>query len=154
MNGYRWFPWAIAVALGCVMAVNGALAYLASSSSTGLVTEHPYESGNGYNRVLAAAAASDALGWHVALTAPQSRRGALSVVLSDRDGKPLAGLEVSAVIVRPVEPLPDLALPLAETAPGRYQAPVTLSRPGQWEVRIAARRGGELFQYAQRIVVK
>ncbi len=132
MNGYRWFPWAIAVAFACVIAVNGAMAYLASSSSTGLVTEHPYESGNGYNRVLAAAAASDALGWHAALTAPESREGAVSVALSDRDGKPLSGLDVSAVIVRPIEPLPDLPLALTETAPGRYVAAVALSRPGQW----------------------
>jgi len=64
MGSYRWIPWSFAGALGVVVMVNGALAYLAVSSSTGLVTEHPFESGNGYNRVLAAAAAQDALGWH------------------------------------------------------------------------------------------
>lgn len=63
MSSYRWIPWAIAGALGVVVAVNGALAYFAVTSSTGLVSEHPFTDGNTYNRVLDAAAAQDALGW-------------------------------------------------------------------------------------------
>jgi nitrogen fixation protein FixH len=154
MSSYRWVPWAFAAALGVVVLVNGALAYFAVSSSTGLVTEHPYTEGTEYNRVLAAAAASDALGWHAALASPGGQTGKLAVSLTDRTGAPLAGLKVSAVIASPVEPLPDRVLPLAEIAPGRYQAPVALSRAGQWEIRIAAERGADVFQFAQRVVVK
>ena len=156
MSRYRWIPWAFAGALGVVVVVNGALAYFAVTSSTGLVTEHPYESGNDYNRVLAAAAAEDALGWHGTLDFAGSGDGAgeLRVVFADRAGRPLTGLAVTAVIARPVEPLPDTDLSLTEAADGRYRAAVALPRRGQWEVRIAARRGAERFDFARRIVVK
>lgn len=157
MSSYRWIPWVIAAGLGVVVVVNGALAYLAESSSTGLVTEHPYENGTEYNRVLAVAAASDALGWHGRLgfaAAPGSREGELAVEITDRAGRPLPGLTVSAVVVSPVEPRPDLRLPLAEAGAGRYRAPLALGRLGQWEVRVAARRGSDFFEFAQRIVIK
>lgn len=156
MGTYRWIPWTFAGALGVVVVVNGALAYFAISSSTGLVTEHPYESGNDYNRVLAAAAAQDALGWHGTLSFASTGddAGKLSVELADRGGQKLAGLAVTARISRPVEPLPDTDLTLAEAEAGHYRGAVTLARPGQWEVHVVARRGDDVFQFAQRIVVK
>lgn len=157
MSSYRWIPWVIAAGLGVVVIVNGALAYFAETSSTGLVTEHPYESGREYNQVLAVAAASDALGWHGRLgfaAAPGSRSGELAVELTDRAGQKLRGLTVGAVIVSPVEPQPNLKLRLAEAGDGTYQAALALSRLGQWDVRIAARRGSDFFEFEQRIIVK
>ena len=153
---YRWIPWAIAASLGVVMAVNGALAYFAIASSTGLVTEHPYDEGNGYNRVLAAAAAQDALGWHgvVRFAGTEVGTGELDALFTDRDGKPLDHLAVTAHVVRPVEPLPPVVISLAEAAAGQYTGAAALPHPGQWEVRIAARRGGDLYEFAQRIIVK
>jgi nitrogen fixation protein FixH len=157
MSTYRWIPWVIAAGLGVVVIVNGALAYFAETSSTGLVTEHPYESGREYNRVLAVAAASDALGWHGHLdfaAAPGSRHGELAVELADRAGQPLRGLTVGAIIVSPVAPQPDTRLPLVEAGNGRYQAMLALSRLGQWDVRVAARRGSDFFEFEQRIIIK
>lgn len=156
MSTYRWIPWSFAGALGVVVMVNGALAYFALTSSTGLVTEHPYESGNDYNRVLAAAAAQDALGWRgtLAFTATGAEAGEIAVELADRAGRKLTGLAVTALVTRPVGPLPDTRLALAEAEAGRYRSPVALTGPGQWDVQIVARRGGEIFQFAQRIVVK
>lgn len=156
MSSYRWIPWSFAAALGVVVAVNGALAYFAVSSSTGLVTAHPFESGNDYNRVLAAAEAQDALGWRgrLAFTAAGAGAGEIAVELADRAGRKLSGLAVTALVTRPVEPLPDTELTLVEADAGRYRSPVVLTRPGQWEVRVLARRGGDVFQFAQRIVVK
>jgi nitrogen fixation protein FixH len=152
---YRWIPWAFAGALGVVAAVNGALAYLAVTSSTGLVNEHPFEAGNTYNSVIDAGAAQDALGWHGTIRFAGGERGELAAAFTDRDGKPLTGLAVTAHFVRPVEPLPEVTLSLPETAAaGRYAGAAELSRRGQWEVRIAARRGADLFEFAQRIVVK
>lgn len=156
MSSYRWIPWSFAGALGVVVAVNGALAYFAVSSSTGLVTAHPFESGNDYNRVLAAAETQDALGWRgtLAFTAAGAGAGEIAVELADRAGQKLSGLAVTALVARPVEPLPDTELRLVEADAGRYRSPVALTRPGQWEVRVVARRGGDVFQFAQRIVVK
>lgn len=152
----RWIPWAIAAGLAVVVAVNGALAYFAVASSTGLVTEHPFELGNGYNRVLDAGAAQDALGWHgvVRFVASGAGEGEITARFTDRDGKPLSGLTVTAHVVRPVEPLPETTLALPETNAGSYAAAALLARPGQWELRLAARRGSDLFELAQRIVVR
>jgi nitrogen fixation protein FixH len=152
----RWIPWAFAGALAVVVVVNGALAYFAVASSTGLVTGRAFAEGTAYNRVLDAGAAQDALGWRgaVRFAAVAAQRGELAALITDRDGLPLNGLAVTAHVVRPVEPLPEVTLALPETASGRYAGAAELSRPGQWEVRIAARRGADLFEFAQRIVVK
>jgi nitrogen fixation protein FixH len=147
----RWIPWAIAGALGVVVAANGALAYFAVSSSPGLVTEHPFDEGNSYNHVLDAAAAEDALGWHGWLHAAA---GEVVAELTDRDGQPLHGLAVSARLVRPLGPLPEVRLDLRETAPGRYAAPAASERAGQWDMHMTARRGADHFALTQRIVVK
>jgi nitrogen fixation protein FixH len=155
-NAYRWIPWTFVGGLAVVVAVNGVLAYFAIVSSTGLVTEQPFERGNDYNRVLDAAAAQDALGWRGAVHfAPSGDSGgALAAELTDRSGRPLSGLSVTARLVRPVEPLPDLVVPLAEIGGGRYAAVTAVSRPGQWDVQVVARQGAALFAFAQRIVVK
>jgi nitrogen fixation protein FixH len=154
-GGYRWFPWAIGASLGFVVAVNLALAYFAVNSSTGLVTEHPFESGNGYNSVLAEAAAEDALGWraHLALSGTAAARH-LSVALRDRAGAPLAGATVAAKLERPVEPAPAVPVAFRETAPGTYEADLPDLRAGQWEVHLVARRGDDLYQQGERIIVR
>jgi nitrogen fixation protein FixH len=155
-SAYRWFPWGIAGAMAFVVAVNLVLTYLAFSSSNGLVTEHPYDEGNGYNAVLAAGARQDALGWKaaVAFTPSGKSRGELTATLKDRAGKPLAGLAVTAHLERPVEPIPPVALPLREGDDGRYAATAALDRPGQWNVRVVARRGDDFYEFSERIFVQ
>lgn len=152
----RWIPWAFAGALGVVVIANVALAYFAATSSTGLVTEHPFEAGSSYNRVLAAAAAQDALRWHgtVRFTASGTAQGDIAAEFADATGRPLSGLAVTVQIVRPVEPLPERSLSLPETARGRYAAAVQFARLGQWELRVVARRGHDVFAFAQRVILK
>lgn len=152
----RWIPWTFAGALGLVVVVNAAFAYIAVSTSPGLVTDHPYTEGTGYNRVLAQGEAQDALGWRgtISFTGMVGAPGELAARLIDRTGKPLDGVTVTAHIIRPVEALPEIAVSLPETAAGRYAAATALSRPGQWEVQVAARRGADLYEFAQRIIVK
>jgi nitrogen fixation protein FixH len=155
-SGYRWFPWAIAASMAMVVAVNVALAYFAVTSSTGLVTEHPFEAGTGYNAVLSEAAAEDALGWHAKLAVSSSAGSSrhLEVRLHDRAGAPLDGATVTARLERPVEPVPPVPASLTESASGSYGVDLPALRPGQWEVRLVVRRGAELYQYAERIVLR
>ncbi len=152
----RWVPWAIAGAFLAVVSVNGALAYFAVESDPGLVSEHPFELGNGYNRVLDAGAAQDALGWHgtVRFAGESGLSGRIVAALADRTGAPLGGLAVKATVVRPVEPLPEQHLTLDASGQGSYAAPVTLARAGQWDVRVTAERGADVYQFVQRIVVR
>jgi nitrogen fixation protein FixH len=152
----RWIPWAIAGCFAVVIAVNLALTYFAVHSDTGLVTEHPYELGTGYNRVLDDAAVQAALGWQGELhfRAANHLGGTIDIDLRDRDGQPLSGLSVSARLVRPLGGVADAELATTELAPGRYAAPVSLAEPGQWEVRVAARRGTDVLRFEQRIVAR
>ena len=152
----RWIPWTIAAGLAVVVVVNGALAYFALASSTGLVAEHPFDLGNDYNRVLDAGAAQDALGWHsVVRFVPRRRRQGRDRRPLHRPRRPAGHRPVRRPrVVRPVEPLPETTLALPETAAGSYAAAARLARPGQWEVRLAARRGSRLFEFTQRIIVR
>jgi nitrogen fixation protein FixH len=154
-SAYRWFPWGITAAMALVVAVNLVLTYFAFSSSTGLVTEHPYDEGNGYNTVLEAGAREDALGWKAAIAfdAIGKGRGEITATLKDRAGRPLTDLAVTAHLDRPVEPIPPIVLKLRDGGAGRYAAATALDRPGQWNVRIVARRGDDLYEYSDRIFV-
>ena len=156
LSAYRWFPWALVGSLGVVVAVNLVLTYFAFSSSPGLVTAHPYDEGNGYNAVLATAAREEALSWRgqIDFAASGAKAGALVVSLTDKTGQPLTGTNVIARIERPVEPLPEINLPLPETAAGRYAAALALSRPGQWDVHVTAERGSDRSEFSGRIFVK
>ena len=150
---YRWIPWLIAAIFVAVAAVNGALAYFALSSDPGLVAAHPFELGNGYNEVLAEGEAEAALGWKgtVRFVAGAEHSGTLVADVRDRTGAAVPGLSVSVAVVRPVESLPPQQLALEATG-SAYAAPVTLPRPGLWELRVTARRGKDTYRYVERIV--
>jgi nitrogen fixation protein FixH len=151
----RWVPWAIVGAFVIIATVNGALAYFALHSDTGLVAQHPFELGNGYNRVLDDGAAQDALGWRgTAMFSPDRGRldGRIIVQLRDGHGAPLDDLAVKVAIVRPIEPLPEQDLALLGAGSGVYEAPIVLARGGQWELRVSAARGGQIYQFAKRVV--
>jgi nitrogen fixation protein FixH len=150
----RWVPWAIVGAFAIVAVVNGALAYFALHSDPGLVSEHPFELGNGYNRILDAGAAQDALGWRAAaqFQSSQGLTGKVVVLLSGKDGAPLDGAIVTLVVVRPVDALPEQDLVLTAVGGGRYEAPIALARAGQWDLRVAAARDGTIFRVVQRVV--
>lgn len=153
----RWVPWAIIASFLVIVGVNGAFAYFAISSDTGLVTSHPYAEGNGYNRVLQEAAAEAALGWRGTVAYRRSADGSGGTIvadLSDEQGRPVSGAALRARVLRPLGPGAETELALVEMTPGRYAAPVTLAQLGQWEVRAIARRGDDIFQFERRIVVR
>ncbi len=138
-----------------VLAANGALIYFALQSKPALVAEHPFEDGRTYNRELAAVAKQAALGWTASLETPRTSGAAARIAfdIRDRDGAPVTGLDVELRLWRPVGSEADLRLHLAEAAPGRYVAPVTLPHPGQWQADVVAARGDDEFVLGQRIIV-
>jgi nitrogen fixation protein FixH len=74
------------------------------------------------------------------------------VPLTDRDGRPVRGLDVTAAAGRPSTTQEDRVLMLAEGEDG-YRAAETLA-PGQWEVAVEARQGGVLvYAWRERIHV-
>ena len=152
-----WYPWIFVAAMTVVVAVNGVMVAFALGTWTGLETEGYYEKGLAYNQDLAAARAQAERGWKLAFAldgvtaAGDSRSGRISAVFVDRAGKPLADLDVLAVILRPTSEGHDQQVALSPAGRGVYRASVTFPLPGQWDVRIHAYRGNAVFQESHRV---
>lgn len=153
-------PWIFVGAMAVVVAVNAVMISFAVGSWTGLSVPRPYERGVAYNRVLAAQHRQDALGWRLdAAVAPEAegdRPGARRIALraAGPDGAPLVGLRLEARLIRPIEVLPDLPVAFRPAGPGLYVAEVVPARPGQWDLRVDAERGGDRFHLGQRLVLR
>jgi nitrogen fixation protein FixH len=146
----RWIPWAFVGGMLTVVAVNVVLVYFAITTFTGVTIPHAYERGRGYDQVLAEAARQDALGWRATV---MLEGGMLSVVVTDRDGRPVPG-RVQGVLLRPLE---GAALPLAfaPRGSGRWAAEVQPPERGQWEARLTLFGTQETpFDIRQRLVVR
>lgn len=137
---------------GVVVAVDAAMIYFAVSTFRGEETSRAYEKGLAYNLDIAGAHAQSARGWKVEATI--LRRGAwenlVSVTLRDDDGA-LTGLKLAAEIRAPVDGRKDVAVDLAEAAPGRYEAPIVIESGWRDLVLIATREGREMFRSKSRI---
>ena len=148
-----WYPWLIVVGLGIVVIVNAVMYALAVSTFSGVLMD----SDDGAERLsiasFAAARESRELGWRVDLDYARLESGRLRLTadLSDADGAALSGLHVTAVIWRPTHEGVDRAATLTETGPGRYGADVDIPLAGQWDVRLSANRGADIFERSWRI---
>lgn len=150
----RWIPWVYVAVFVPVVAVNVLLVRLALSSSTGLVTDHAFETGQSYNSVIAAGTRQQALGWQAAIDVQpetQPHKVALAIAMTDSADKPLTGLTIAGRLVSPVDPQPDIAVTLVETAGGRYRTALTVPRAGQWELQLVATDGTGQFAIVQRL---
>lgn len=152
-----WIPWIYVIAFIPIFAVNILLIRLALSSSTGLVTDRAFDTGQSYNAVIAAGERQTALGWHAGTdvrAAPlpgEPHRIAILIEMTDSSGKPLSGLTLAGSIVSPVDPQPDIPVTLVETAGARYREMIVLPRAGQWELQLVASEGGTQFSVVQRL---
>jgi nitrogen fixation protein FixH len=133
-----------------VAGANGALVWYAVQSWTGFDARSPYDKGLTYNRNLEAAARQAELGWRAGLSADG---GAVTVELADRDGRPLAGAEVTAAFERPAGDAPDFDVRLEPQAPGVYRAALEPSAQGLWRVHLTARRGADLYVADHRLTL-
>jgi len=151
-----WIPWAFVGFMAVVFAVNGVFVWLALSTFTGTTIDRAYERGRLYNQVLAEADRQRAIGWRfdVSFRPEAEARGTLVVQARDEGGAPVDRLEFDAVALRPLERPEPIPLALVETSRGRYVAALDLPKRGQWEVRLAARRGGVgPVEVRERIIV-
>ena len=149
-NGFTgWHMAAIMVAFfGTIISVNVLMAYLASSSWSGMLSKNTYVASQDFNRNAARSRA-----W-----IRQGLKGVLSIeggMLHYRLEGPaeiLAGIDhVEAVFHRPVGDKQDFSMKLVRHD-GQFSAPGALAE-GPWIVDLAAMRGSELvYHQAERIV--
>lgn len=151
-----WIPAIFVGLMLLVVAVNGTLIYFATHTFSGLDTDHAYQEGLDYNTTIAAAAASAALGWKADVAVQPTAQGdRLTLRLTDKSGRPVAGLKVTAHLVRPVSTAFDRVVELLPaSAAGQYQADVALPARGKWEIRLVARGSGPQWQQTANVFLK
>ena len=153
---YRWIPWVFVAALAFVFAVNGGLIYFASVSWPGLTTDHAYNEGLEYNRVIDESAIEAKLGWKVDVTfAPRTAAhgGALVIVAHDAAGVALDNIAWRGELVRPVGEEAALPVKFVSQGDGRYTVAIDPPRAGQWNLYLTAKRGETQWHGGQRFVV-
>lgn len=149
---WRLFPWAIAAAMGLVIAVNGGMVYAALHSFPGSAGSDGFDLSNHYDQVIDRAQQQAALGWSVQAAVDADRRPVLQ--LHDRAGAPLTGAAVRAIAERPLGPSHVATLTFRETAPGRYLGDASLDEPGQWDVQLTASALNHEVATTRRILVR
>lgn len=155
----QWIPWVFVWGMVLVVVVNAIMVWFALSTFTGTTVDRSYERGRLYNEVIAEAERQARIGWRFSLvwqadaSAPLSGRVVLQA--ADKGSAPLDRLSIEAAVIRPLEAPDPIALGFTQVGPGRYVAPLSVPKPGQWEVRLEARRGGEgPVDYRQRFVAR
>ena len=150
-SAWDWFPWAVAASLVVVIVINAGMIWTALRTFPGAAGADGFDLSNDYNKVLAAAARQQALGWRFAARLGEGNR--IAVRLADRAGAPLAGAQLSAVAERPVGPRAVTPLAFHELVPGRFVADRSLPM-GRWDVLLTARAGGQLLTTTVRVVAE
>ena len=142
--------WAVAGA-AAVLAANGTLVYVAVSSWTGLETQQHFARGLRYNQNLEGVRRQEALGWTASL-ATDFETSSVAATFRDRHGNPLTDLQVRLLTTRPTHDGHDRDFKLKHLGAGRYTGKFDLPLRGQWDFRLLARRGDDVFQHLERIV--
>ena len=137
--------WYFIAFFGVVAAADATMITLALRTNSGIITDHPYEKGIAYNRVVAAEQAQEKLGWKAIIALDKD---VLQVHLQDAKGKELIPDSMTAHITRPTQSGMDFDLNIKNS-----KAPVTFPVPGLWEVRIFANVGAQTYQQSQRMVI-
>ena len=127
------------VFFGIIFAVNGIFLVSALNTHTGIVSKQPYRKGLDYNDRIAADARQQKLGWAHTVALDQ-KEGAARLVLTDKQGRPVSGLDVQGFLGRPSTDQHDTRLAMQETgAPGTYSAKIGALEPGNWLLQVEAR---------------
>lgn len=111
------------------------------------------------------------LGWQAALRSPQRLKNdslatpeaarfilvgspaEFQLELSDKDGKPLSGAQVTLAAQWPGGQADDFSGALREVSAGRYAGNLTFPRTGNWDLAIKAQQDGRLFTLEQKVFV-
>jgi nitrogen fixation protein FixH len=149
MRAARLWPLAVSAVLAVTVGANAVVFYLARDPGAAVVEPDYYRRAVRWDSTLAARRASAALGWTVSAAlgplSTGSRGTELAVRLADRDGRPLAGALVRAVLLHNRDAEHPLTAALVPRGAGLYVARLPLERTGRWEVRLEVVRGAERF---------
>lgn len=151
-RGRNWMLWLVVGIFAAYLGTNGVMFWFASETPPLLVSKTYYEDSRRYDAVQNAEQATAAAGWRV--QAEPAAPGELRVTITDRAGRPASGFSGEASAYRPNDAALDQPLSWSEepAAPGHYRAHFAKPRAGQWQLKLALRRGGERIVEDMRVV--
>jgi len=149
-----WLWIAIVAALATVVVgANLILAWVAVSDPSFAVEEDYYRKAMAWDEKRAQDRHNEALGWTLDfdLAERHAPDGTLELTarLRDATGSAVAGASVSVEAFHNARASRVLRADLHDDGAGVHSAPLAIYRPGLWEFRFEARRGGERFTYAE-----
>jgi nitrogen fixation protein FixH len=139
-------PWYFVIFFFVIASVDAVMVTLAVRTQTGLVTEHPYEKGLAYNKIVAADAAQEALGFSGKISYDA---GMIIFTLRDKNQQIIKPERADAKFTRPTKAGFDFSAVLQSE-----KTPVNFPLPGLWEVRVNAVYQGNSYQTTKRIVIE
>lgn len=153
-------PWVLGwlALVAVVLGVNIFMISLAFITNPGLVSEDYYEKGRSYERTVQQRAATrSALGWDLALQAPEhivwQRPAGFRLHVADKVGLPLGGATVTVHAFRPSDADADFTMPLAEVAPGQYVGDLEFPLKGKWDLVVEVKQAEHSYQIARNVFV-
>lgn len=123
-----------------VFAVNAYFVTVALRSYSGIISHEPYRDGLAYNHRIAAEQQQEALGWTDTLALRPD--GAVELTIAGKDGKPVTGLSVKAVLSRPTTDKGERSGTFAEAQPGKYDLAFAGAERGGWILSAEAYEAG------------
>lgn len=143
------WPGMIFALIGLNMTIVGFTIYFATADRSVATEPDYYAKALNYDAEIKLREASRALGWTASagLRPAADQRGMdLTIALADREGKPIEGAQVSAVVFANVRSGNRQTLTLSQDSSASvYAAPVRIDRSGVWHVRVSAVRGDQTF---------
>lgn len=147
MKPAQLWPAAVVGVLAITVGANVWLIWAARDPNGAVIEPDYYRKAVAWDTTAARQARSDDLRWRAdaALGATDGARAHVRATLVDSLGAPVAGADVRLEAIHNLEAARRVHATLGESAPGVYEADAALDRAGLWELRLTARRGGELF---------
>lgn len=134
---------------GIVITVDVGFAMAAYKTFSGEAIHDPYEAGILYNNTLAQRRREAQLGWKATV---EEEPGVVVVQVVDRAGKPIEGLTVTGLLVRPATVQGQRPLHFSPDGKDGYRAD-TRALGGAWDLHVIARSpAGAVFEADRRLV--
>jgi nitrogen fixation protein FixH len=163
-NG-KWFHWAPAIIVGFFVlilvvdaifvtisvegipeSVKKSLTHKGEDQSVrtvfpGLVHNNYYKKESKFNEYLRQVEAIRKKGWHIhkgwlGKTPKAGKEGIFQVVLEDKEGKRIDGVELHGRFMRPSDSRKDVRFQMKEISTGQFQVRIVLPEPGAWDLSL------------------
>ena len=151
----RFWPVFLTAMLGSLIAGLGYMVYRAVGDVSFGVERDYYQKSLRWDAHMAQQAHNAALGWRLTFDVPRADASprTLSVLVTDREGKPLEDGRVTAEAFHLARSADVRRLTFSASAAGRHAAAARFEKVGLWELRFVVLARGERFTVRRRVDV-